>query len=129
MDVNGHVNGRQWTSMDVNGDINGRQWASMETSMDVNGRQWGRQWTSMGVNGCQWRPQWTSMDVSGSCPTTEKVSIKSHLSYLIHGPALVLATALRTVLGETLAHSPTVGVAPCGMSSGLRNTPLSLARM
>ena len=46
------------------------------------------------------------------------------VGYLIHGPALVLASASLTVLGETLAHSPPVWVAPCGMCSGLRNTPL-----
>ena len=68
-------NGRQWTSMDVNE----RQW----TAMDVHGRQWpagrpaGR---SMDVNG--W--QWMSMDVNGHSTLTNKVSIKSHLTWAMY---------------------------------------------
>ncbi len=55
------------------------------------------------------------------------MSLPVGVSYLIRGPALVLASASRIVLGETLAHSPPLGVDPCGMCSGLRNTQLSLA--
>ena len=39
-DLNGSMDGPQWTSMDLNGSKDGPQWTSMDQWMDLSGPQW-----------------------------------------------------------------------------------------